>query len=103
MCAPGRAFLSRERLPNGADGFAGFEFLRRDTDGEYVVLTRWETQEHFWEWVRSNRFQRAHRRSQNELATGPELRTYVEHHLRNVFRKLGVRRRAELARVMVGR
>ena len=24
----------------------------------------------------------------------------VEHHLRNVFRKLGVRRRAELARLM---
>ena len=24
----------------------------------------------------------------------------VEHHLRNVFRKLGIRRRAELARLM---
>jgi len=27
----------------------------------------------------------------------------VEHHLRNVFRKLGIRRRAELARMMAGR
>jgi heme-degrading monooxygenase HmoA len=71
-----QAFLKRERLLNGADGFAGFEFLKRDADGEYVVLTRWETQQHFWDWVQSNRFQKAHRRSQNELATGPELRTY---------------------------
>jgi DNA-binding CsgD family transcriptional regulator len=27
----------------------------------------------------------------------------VEHHLRNVFRKLGVKRRAELARLMAAR
>jgi DNA-binding CsgD family transcriptional regulator len=27
----------------------------------------------------------------------------VEHHLRNVFRKLGIRRRAELARLMAVR
>jgi heme-degrading monooxygenase HmoA len=71
-----RAFLNRERLLNGAEGFAGFEFLRRDSDDEYVVLTRWESQDHFWDWVHSNRFQKAHRKSQNELATGPELRYY---------------------------
>jgi DNA-binding CsgD family transcriptional regulator len=27
----------------------------------------------------------------------------IEHHLRNVFRKLGVRRRTELARMMAAR
>ena len=39
-----RAFLTRERLLNQAEGFRGFELLRRDKDAEYVVLTKWDEQ-----------------------------------------------------------
>ena len=40
-----RAFLERESHVHKAEGFAGFELLRRDQDGEYVVLSRWESKE----------------------------------------------------------
>jgi len=71
-----RAFLERERLLGQAEGFRGFELLRRDRDREYVVLTRWDSQEAFRDWVKSDLFRRAHRRREGELAHGNELRTY---------------------------
>jgi len=71
-----RAFLSRERLLNQADGFAGFELLRRDGHGEYVVLTRWESRDAFKAWVNSDLFRRAHSRREGGIAMGNELRTY---------------------------
>jgi heme oxygenase (mycobilin-producing) len=72
-----QAFLTRERLLNQADGFLGFELLRRDRDGEYVVLTRWESQEAFRGWVRSDLFRRSHSRDRGRgLATSNELRLY---------------------------
>jgi len=70
------AFLDRERLLGQADGFRGFELLRRDREREYVVLTRWESQEAFRNWVSSDLFRRAHRHRDGDLATGSQLRTY---------------------------
>jgi heme-degrading monooxygenase HmoA len=71
-----RAFLERERLLDQAPGFAGFELLRRDQDGEYVVLTRWESEEAFNSWVGSDLFKRSHRHRDGELAHGNEVRRY---------------------------
>lgn len=71
-----QAFLTRERLLNQAEGFRGFELLRRDTDCEYVVLTRWESREDFRAWVRSDLFRRSHSHRDGELATASELRSY---------------------------
>lgn len=71
-----RAFLGRERLLSEAEGFRGFELLRRTEGREYVVLTRWERAEDFRNWVKSDLFQRAHRHRNGELAEHPELRTY---------------------------
>jgi len=72
-----RAFLTRERLLAQAEGFKGFELLRRDRDDEYVVLTRWESREAFRAWVGSDLFKRSHsRRDEGQLAHGNELRTY---------------------------
>lgn len=71
-----RAFRERERLLGQADGFRGFELLRRDRGAEYVVLTRWVSVEAFRAWVRSDLFRRVHRSRDGELATGNELRTY---------------------------
>ena len=56
-----RAFRERERLLNQAEGFVEFELLRRDRDREYVVLTKWESDEAFKAWVGSDLFKRSHR------------------------------------------
>lgn len=71
-----RAFLERERLLKQAEGFVGFELLRRDRGREYVVLTKWESHEAFKAWVGSDLFKRSHRRRDGELAHGNEIRRY---------------------------
>ncbi len=72
------AFLTRERLLNQAEGFQGFELLRRDRDAEYVVLTKWDSKEAFKNWVHSDLFKRSHSRdrAEGQLAHGNELRVY---------------------------
>jgi heme oxygenase (staphylobilin-producing) len=71
-----RAFLERERRVHRAEGFAGFELLRRDREGEYVVLTRWESREAFLGWVNSDLFKASHGHADGELAHGSEVRHY---------------------------
>jgi heme-degrading monooxygenase HmoA len=73
-------FLTRERLLSEADGFAGFELLKREIDdgAEFSVTTHWESTEAFQGWVRSDLFKRAHERerSQGSVARSSELRVY---------------------------
>ena len=72
-----KAFLERERLLAQADGFRGFQLLRRDGDSEYVVLTNWESEEAFRAWVGSDLFRRAHRRDRERNFGGTsEIRSY---------------------------
>lgn len=71
-----QAFLRRESHVHKAEGFAGFELLRRDQDGEYVVLSRWESKEAFQGWVTSDLFKMSHRHADGELAHGSEVRNY---------------------------
>jgi heme-degrading monooxygenase HmoA len=71
-----RAFLDRESHIHKAEGFAGFELLRRDREGEYVVLSRWESAEAFRAWVNSDLFELSHRHAGGELAHGSEVRHY---------------------------
>ena len=70
------AFRNRERLVRQAEGFVGFELLRRDRDREYVVLTRWENEEAFEAWVGSELFERSHRHADGQFAHGNEVRRY---------------------------
>ena len=71
-----RTFLERESHVHKAGGFAGFELLRRDREGEYVVLSRWESKEAFGAWVNSDLFKMSHRHANGELAHGSEVRSY---------------------------
>lgn len=71
-----RAFLERESHVHKAEGFAGFELLRRDREGEYVVLSRWESGEAFRSWVNSDLFKLSHQHADGELAHGSEVRHY---------------------------
>lgn len=71
-----RAFRNRERLVQQAEGFVGFELLRRDRDREYIVLTKWENEETFKAWVGSEHFKRSHRHADGQFAHGNEVRCY---------------------------
>ncbi len=73
-----RAFRERERLVQQAEGFLGFELLRRDRDRdrEYVVLTKWESEETFKGWVGSDLFKRSHRHADGQFAHANEVRCY---------------------------
>jgi heme-degrading monooxygenase HmoA len=68
------AFRNRERLVQEAEGFVGFELLRRDR--EYVVLTKWENEATFKDWVGSELFKRSHRHADGQFAHGNEVRCY---------------------------
>ena len=55
-------FAARAGAVSSSPGFEAFELLR-PSDGreEYLVYTRWESQEAFDAWVESSAFQRGHR------------------------------------------
>src|ERR1044072_4942503 len=73
------AFLNRESHVHKAEGFVGFELLRREGEGagEYVVLSRWEGDEAFTAWVNSDPYTMTHRHADGELAHGSEVRHYT--------------------------
>ena len=74
------AFAGRERLLDQAEGFLGFELLRRGLDSgetEFLVVSRWESEDVFQGWVRSDRFKRAHSRDgQRSFGGHSEIRRY---------------------------
>ncbi len=76
------AFLARERNLAGVEGFVGLELLRRaegELDGgpqEFVVATRWESEEAFENWVHSDAFFASHAHRDPTLSQSLELRTY---------------------------
>jgi heme oxygenase (mycobilin-producing) len=72
-----RHFLDRESRVHLAEGFAGFDLLRRDSDGEYIVLTRWESREAFDAWASSDLFKESHRHTESDpIGTANEVRHY---------------------------
>lgn len=60
-----RRFAERARTVEQMPGFEGFELLR-PVEGEtrYFVYTRWESDESFQAWVRSEAFQHGHARAE---------------------------------------
>ena len=74
-------FLTRERLLNEAEGFAGFELLKREIDdgAEFSVVTHWQSQDAFQGWIKSDLFKRAHERdrAQGSVARSSELRVFA--------------------------
>jgi len=73
-----RAFLGRESHVHKADGFAGFELLRREESDEYVVLSRWNDAAAFEAWRDGELFKRSHRHAEGELAEAAEVRRYQQ-------------------------
>lgn len=72
-----RTFLERESRLHQADGFVAFELLRRDRDGEYVVLSSWESRKDFDAWLASDLFKASHEHVESEpIADFGEVRHY---------------------------
>jgi heme-degrading monooxygenase HmoA len=71
-----RTFHDRNSHLDGVEGFLQFQLLRRDETDEYSVVTLWESEEHFEEWVASDRFFDAHRPRDHTLSRLVEMRTY---------------------------
>lgn len=57
----GKRFAARQSSMEGTPGFEGFE-LFEPTDGrtQWLVVTRWESEEAFQQWTDSQDFKKAH-------------------------------------------
>jgi heme-degrading monooxygenase HmoA len=57
-------FADRASLVDGMPGFISFQLLRPKNAGDpYVVMTFWESEEHFKQWTESAAFKEGHARS----------------------------------------
>ena len=57
-------FSDRAALVDGMDGFVAFRLLRPTNPADpYIVMTFWETEEHFKAWTRSEQFKEGHARA----------------------------------------
>lgn len=73
-------FANRKRAVDGTPGFEGFDLLR-PTSGDndrYMVLTRWESQEAFEQWLNSRDFQTGHASSGTGRASDDEKRSHAD-------------------------
>ncbi|MDO7906396.1 antibiotic biosynthesis monooxygenase [Paenibacillus sp. JX-17] len=55
-------FLNRARKVEEEPGFIGIRVLRPLNSDTYVILTIWETEEHFKSWQQSQAYSHAHRK-----------------------------------------
>jgi heme-degrading monooxygenase HmoA len=57
-------FSDRAALVDGMEGFVSFRLLRpTQADDPYIVMTFWETHEHFVAWTESPEFKEGHARA----------------------------------------
>jgi heme-degrading monooxygenase HmoA len=57
-------FSDRAALVDGMPGFVSFRLLRPTKEGDpYVVMTFWESREHFQAWTESDEFKKGHAQS----------------------------------------
>ena len=57
-------FSTRANMVDGMPGFISFQLLRPQKEGDpYIVMTFWESQEHFKAWTESEAFKEGHARS----------------------------------------
>lgn len=58
------AFSNRASLVDGMPGFVSFRLLRPTKEGDpYIVMTIWESREHFEGWTNSDAFKEGHAKS----------------------------------------
>jgi len=72
-----QAFLSRERHLDTVPGFIRFQLMRPLRNQEYLVVTEWESEQAFKDWLGSEQFRKAHSGDgQRNFGGTSDLRTY---------------------------
>ena len=76
-----RRFAERARSVEQMPGFEAFELLRPVSgDDRYFVYTRWDSEDSFRNWVKSQEFQHGHARAQSAdgkpVASGADLLSF---------------------------
>ena len=57
-------FSDRASLVDGMDGFVSFRLLKpRQPEDPYIVMTFWQSHDHFVAWTESDEFKEGHARS----------------------------------------
>lgn len=57
-------FKDRSGLVDGMDGFIAFQMLRpSNPEDPYIVMTFWESHDHYTRWVNSEEFKQGHAQS----------------------------------------
>lgn len=58
------SFRNRAGVVDGMPGFVSFQLLRPTKEGDpYIVMTIWESREHFEGWTNSDEFKEGHAKS----------------------------------------
>ena len=78
-----RRFAARAGAVDGAEGFEGFELLKPTDDRlQWLVVTRWSSQDNFDAWTKSQSFAQGHQGASalaqhgGPISTGAELWNY---------------------------
>lgn len=69
------AFAQASGMKN-VPGCLGFEFWRNREGGEYLVVTRWDSEESFHAWRQSEHFRHAHRDTSASAGASSQLLIY---------------------------
>jgi heme oxygenase (mycobilin-producing) len=71
------SWSQRAGLVDKFPGFLGIDVLRDAKQaGKYIVMTRWDSQEHFDAWANSPEFTAGHARGNSGNATGLDIEFY---------------------------
>ena len=62
---------------DGVSGFVSFDLLKAESNGEYVVVTRWQDRDAFDAWRRGDAFLRSHGGANPNSPVTSELSTYT--------------------------
>ena len=65
-------FGSRAHAIDQLPGFVNMEVLKPNQDGEYLIVSRWESEEAFQQWTKSPAFLEGHKRGFEDLKLARE-------------------------------
>jgi len=68
--------FGKTRGMDGVPGCTGFECLRNEDGGEYLVVTRWIDRLSYESWLSSDAFQRVHSQANPDSPVKTELSLY---------------------------
>lgn len=65
-------FASRARAIDRLPGFLAMEVLKPQSEGEYLIVSHWESEQAFRDWTRSPEFLEGHKRGFEDIRQARE-------------------------------